>query len=124
MPNRKSHRSKQRTLKQESPAQSNRSSGPSKVDHQELEARIEDKTASPIPSREALVNHSEGYLIEDVQDPEHVDQEQEQVSEIVRNPFQNHDKMDSGRRYCLLTTIHEATCQGCRALSKPMHEPC
>ena len=38
MPNRKSHRSKKRTLKQESPATSNGSSGPSKVDHQELEA--------------------------------------------------------------------------------------
>ena len=48
-------------------------------------------------------------LIGETQDPEHVDQGQEQVSKIVRNPLQNHDRIDSGRRYCLLTTIHEAT---------------
>ena len=119
MPNRKSCRSKRRTLRQESPAQSNGSSGPSEADHQELEAR----TASPMPSREASVDHSKVSLIGDVQDPEHIDQGQEQVSGIVRNPLQNHDRMDSGRRYCLLTTIHETTCQGCRALSKPMWNP-
>ena len=73
-----------------------------------------------MPSREALVNHSEASLIGDIQSLEHVDQEQEQVSKIVRSPIQNHDRVDSGRRYCLLTTIHEATCRGCRALSKPM----
>ena len=60
-------------------------------------------------SREASVDHSEVSLIGDIQDPEHIVQGQEQVSEIVRNPLQNHDRMDSGRRYCLLTTIHEAT---------------
>ena len=38
-----------------------------------------------------------------VQDPEHIDLRQEQVREAVRNPLQNHDRMDSGRRYCLLT---------------------
>ena len=42
---------------------------------------------------------------------------------LVRSPLQNHDRMDSGRRYCLLATIHEATCQGCRALSTPMWNP-
>ena len=119
MPNRKSHRGKRRTPKQESPAQLNRGSGPSKADRQELEA----KAASPMPSREASVDHSEVSLIRDIQDPEHIDQGQEQVSTIVRNPLQNHDRMDSGRRYCLLTTIHKATRQGCRALSKPMWNP-
>ena len=74
------------------------------MDSQELEA----KDASPMPSREASVDCSEVSLIGDVQDPEHIDQGQEQVSEIVRSPLQNHDRMDSGRRYCLLTTIHEA----------------
>ena len=59
----------------------------------------------------------------DVQDPEHTDLGQEQVSKVVRNPLQNHDRMDSGRRYSLLTTIHEATHQGSRALSKPMWNP-
>ena len=76
-----------------------------------------------MPSREALVDCSKVSLIGDIQDPKHIDQGQEQVSEIVRNPLQNHDQMDSGRRYCLLTTIHEATGQGCRALSKPMWNP-
>ena len=66
---------------------------------------------------------SEVSLIGDVQDPEHIDQGQEQVSQMVRNPLQNDNTMDSGRRYCLLTTIHEATCWGCRALSKPMWNP-
>ena len=110
MPNRKSHSSKRRTLKQESPARLNGSSGPSKADRQELEAGIRARTASPTPSREASVDCSKVSLIGDIQDPEHVNQEQEQVSEIVRNPLKNHDKMDSGRRYCLLTTFHQVTC--------------
>ena len=76
-----------------------------------------------MPSREALVNRSKASLIEDIQSLEHIDQEQEQVSEIVRSPLQNHDRMDSGRRYCLLTTIHEATHRGCRALLKPKWNP-
>ena len=106
MLNRKSHRGKRRTPKWESPAQSIGNSGPSKVDSQELEA----KAASLMPSREALVDCSEVSPIRDMKDLEHVDQGQEQVSEIVRSPHQNHDRMDSRRRYCLLTTIHEATC--------------
>ena len=119
MPNRKSHKGRRRTPKQESPAQLNGSSGPSEADSHELEA----KAASPMPSREALVDCSKVSLIGDVQGLELIDQEQEQVSEIVRSPLQNHDQMDSGRRYCLLTTIHKATCQGCRALLKPMWNP-
>ena len=119
MPNRKSHRSKKRTLKQESPAGSSGNSGPSEVDHQELKA----KAASPMPSRQASVDSSEVSSNGDVQDPEPINLRQEQVMGAVRNPLQNHDKMDSGRRYCLLTTIHEATYQGCRALLKPMWNP-
>ena len=119
MPNRKSHRGKRRTPKQESSAQPNESSGQTEADSQELGS----KATSPMPSREALVDCSEVSLIGDIQDPEHIDQGEEKVSEVVRNPLQNHDRMDSGRRYCLLTTIHEATHQGCRALSKPMWNP-
>ena len=119
MPNRKSCRDKRRTLKQESPAQSNGSSGPSEVDSQELKA----KATSPMPSGEASVDCSEASVIGHIQDPKHIDWGQEQVSEIVRNPLHTHDRMDSGRRYCLLTTIHEATCQGHRALLKPMWNP-
>ena len=62
-------------------------------------------------------------LIGDVQSLENINQEQEQVSEIVMSLLQNHDILDSGRRYCLLITIHEATHRGCRALSKPMWNP-
>ena len=67
MPKRRSHRSKKRTLKQESPARSNGSSGPSEADCQELKTRM----ASPVPSREASV--SEVSSNGDVQDPEHID---------------------------------------------------
>ena len=89
------------------------------MDSHELEA----KAASPMQSRKASVDRSEASLIGDVQSLEHVNQEQEQVSEIVRSPLQNHDKMGLGRRHCLLTTIHEATHQGCRALLKSMWNP-
>ena len=106
MPNRKSHRGRRKTPKRESLAQSNGSSGPSEVDSHELEA----KATSLMPGREASMDHFEASLIGDMQSLEHVDQEQEQVSEIDRSPLQNHDRMDLGRRYCLLTTIHEATC--------------
>ena len=108
-----------RGLQSKSPSQIKQKFGPSEADHPELEAR----TTSPMPSREALVDHSEVSLNADVQDPEHINLGQEQVSEVVRNPLQNHNRMDSERRYCLLTMIHEATCQGCRALSKPMWNP-
>ena len=119
MPNRKSHRSKKTALKWESPARSNGRSGSSEADCQEFEARA----ASLMPSRKASVDCSEVSLMGDVQDPDHIDQGREQVSEMVRNPLQNHNRMDSGRRYCLLMTIHEVTHQGCRALWKPMWNP-
>ena len=115
MPNRKSHKSKKSRLRSESP----------QLDRTEVQDPLKQtiKSSKPGPSREALVDCSEVSLIGDVQHPEHVDQGQEQVSEIVRNSLQNHDRMDSGRRYCLLTTIHEVTCRGHRALSKPMWNP-
>ena len=77
MPNRKSHRGRKKTPKRKSLARSNGSSGPLEVDSYELEA----KAASPMPGREALVDRSEVSLIGDMQSLEHVDQEQEQVSE-------------------------------------------
>ena len=80
MPNRKSCRSKKRTLKREFPAGSNRSSGPSEVGHQELKAEM----VSPMPSREASVDHSELSSNGDVQDPEPINLSQEQVREAVR----------------------------------------
>ena len=91
MPNRRSHRSKKRTPKRESPAGLNLSSRPSKVDHQDLEAG----TVSPMPSRDASVDNSEVSSNADVQDSEHIDLRQEQVKEVVRNQLQNHDRMDN-----------------------------
>ena len=76
-----------------------------------------------MPSREALVDCSEVSLIGEVQSLEDINQEQEQVSEIVTSPLQNHDRMDSGKRYCLLITVHKATHRGHRALLKPMWNP-
>ena len=81
MPNRRSCRSKKRTPKRESPTGSNRSSRPSKADCQELKAGM----VFPVPSREPLVDHSKVSSNGDVQDPEHIDSEKEQVREAVRN---------------------------------------
>ena len=105
MPNRKSRRSKKSAPKREFQAGSNQCSGLSKVDWQELEARM----ASPMPSREASVDCSKVSFNGDVQDPEHTYSEHEQVREAVRSPLQNHDRMDLGRRYCLLAMIYKAT---------------
>ena len=65
--------------------------------------------ASFMPSWEASVDRSKVSSNGDVQDIEPINLSQEQVREAVRNPLQNHDRMDSGRRYCLLMMIHEAT---------------
>ena len=64
--------------------------------------------ASPMPSGEASVDNSEVSSNRDVKDPEPINLSQKQVRETVRNPLQNHDRMDSGRKYCLLKMIHEA----------------
>ena len=53
----------------------------------------------------------------------HFDSQQDQVDEVVRNPLQNHDRMDSGRRYCLLITVHEATRGRHQALPKMKWNP-
>ena len=37
-------------------------------------------------------------LTGDVQDPEHIDLGQEEVSKVIKNPLQNHNRMDSGKR--------------------------
>ena len=76
-----------------------------------------------MPSREASVECSEVSPNGDVHNPENIDSEHEQVREAVRSPLQDNDRMDSGRKYCLLAMIHEATHQGCRALRKPMWNP-
>ena len=91
----------------------------SKASYLELKA----ERASPVPSREASEDHSEVASDRGIQDQGHFNFQQDQVNEVVRNPLQNHDRMDSGRRYCLLITVHEATRRGCRALPKAKWNP-
>ena len=76
-----------------------------------------------MPSREASEDCSEATSDRGIQDQGHFDFHQDQVDEVVRNPLQNHDRMDSGRRYCLLITVHKATRRGCRALPKAKWNP-
>ena len=91
----------------------------SKASYLELEA----ERVSPVPSREASEDHSEVASDRGIQDQGHFDFQQDQVDEVVRNPLQNHDRMDSGRRYCLLIIVHEATRRGCWALPKAKWNP-
>ena len=105
---------------------SNPSSDCSETSHSEVghsEARcskascfkLKTEWASPVPSREASEEvRSDG----EIQDQGHFNSQQDQGDEVVRNLLQNHDRMDSGIRYCLLITVHEATRRGSQALSK------
>ena len=93
--------------------------GHSKASYLELEV----ERASPVPSREASEDCSEVASDGGIQDQEHFDFQQNQVDEVVRNPLQNHDRMDSGRRYCLLITVHEVTRRGHWALPKAKWNP-
>ena len=79
---------------------------------------LKTERASPVPSREASEDHLEAASDRGIQDQGRFDFQQDQVDEAVRNPLQNHDRMDSGRRYCLLITVHKATRRGCWALLK------
>ena len=110
--------------KRQSPMGSNPSShcfeaGCSTASYLELEA----ERASSAPNREASENCSEVASDGGIQDQGCFDFQQDQVDEVVRNPLQNHDRMDSGRRYYLLTTVHEATRRGCWVLSKTKWNP-
>ena len=88
--------------------------GHSEASYLELEA----ERVSPVPSREASEDRSEVASDGGIQDQGCFNFQQDQVDEVVRNLLQNHDRMDSGRRYCLLITVHEATRRGCQALPK------
>ena len=50
------------------------------------------------------------------QDSRHFDSPPAQVEEVVRSPLQDHDRMSSGRRYCLWVTVYEVTKRGHWAL--------
>ena len=76
-----------------------------------------------MPSREASEDHSEVTSDRRIQDQGHFNFQQDQVDEVVSNLLQNHDRMDSGRKYCLLITVHEATRRGCWALPKAKWNP-
>ena len=110
--------------KRQSPMGSNPSShrseaGCSEAGHSEASyLEFEAERASPVPSREASEDCSEAASDRGIQDQGHFDFQQDQVDEVVRNLLQNHDRMDSGRRYCLLITVHEATRTGRWALPK------
>ena len=76
-----------------------------------------------MPSKEASEDCSEATSDGGIQDQGCFDFQQDQVDEVVRNLLQNHDRMDSWRRYCLLITVHEATRRGCQALPKVKWNP-
>ena len=120
--------------KRQSPMGSNPSSHHSKTGHSEAECtkarcfeasymELEAERASPVLSRQASEDHLEVASEGRIQDQECFDFQLDQVDEVVRNPLQNHDRMDSGRRYCLLITVHEAIRRGCQALPKMKWNP-
>ena len=125
--------------KRQSPTGSNPSSHHSKTGHSEAgcskaghsEARcskasyleLEAERVSPVPGREASEDRSEETSDGGIQDQGCFNFQQDQVDEVVRNWLQNHDRMDSGRRYCLLITVHEATRRGRWALPKAKWNP-
>ena len=51
-----------------------------------------------------------------MQDSRCFDSPQAQVEEVVRSPLQDHDRMSSGRQYCLRVRVYEVTKRGHRAL--------
>ena len=89
--------------------------GHSKVDHSKVGHskvncfELGAKRASPVPSREASEDCSGVAHDREIPDQGHFESCQEQIDKVIWRPLQNHDRMDSGRRYCLLITVHEAT---------------
>ena len=81
-------------------------------------SRLEFKArgVSLTPSREASVDCAKTASEGGTQDSRHFDSPQAQVEEVVRSSLQDHDRMSSGRRYCLQVTVYEVTKRGCRAL--------
>ena len=60
------------------------------------------------------MDHAETASEGGTQDSGRFDSTQAQVGEVVRSPLQDHDRMSSGRRYCLW--VYEATKREHRAL--------
>ena len=76
-----------------------------------------------MPSREASEDCSGAKYDGEIPDQGHFDSHQEQIDEVIRRPLLNHDRMNSGRRYCLFIAVHEATKRGYQALSKSKWNP-
>ena len=115
MPNRKGHQTRRKTPKKGSPMGSNQT----KAGHCEVNCfKLGAKRASPVPSREASEDCSGVAYDGEIPDQGCFDSHQEQIDEVIQRPLQNHDRMNSGRRYCLLITVHEATKRGHWALPK------
>ena len=62
------------------------------------------------------MGHTETTPVGGLQDLGCFDSPQAHVKEVVRSPLQDHDRMGSGRQYCLKVTVHKATERGCHAL--------
>ena len=93
--------------------------GHSEANYFEFEA----KRASPVPSRGASEDRSEAASDREIPDQGCFDSHQEQIDKVVQSPLRDHDRMDTGRRYCLLITVHEATKKGYWALPKLKWNP-
>ena len=117
MPNKKSQRNKKKTLKRCPSAGSNQGLDQSEARRSKLSRlELEVRGVSLTPSGEASADHTETALEGGMQDSRHFDSPQAHVEEVVRSPLQDHDRMSSGRRYCLRVTVYEVTKRGCRAL--------
>ena len=58
------------------------------------------------------MDHTETASEGGTQDSRRFASPQAQVEEVVRSPLQDHDRMSSGRRYCLRVTVYEVTKRG------------
>ena len=124
MPNKRGHRTRRKTPKNGSPMGSSQSLDHSEVGHSEANhLKLGAMRALPVPSREVSEDCPGAAYDGEIPDQGCFDSHQEQIDEEIWRPLQNHDRMNSGRRYCLLITVHEATKRGHRALPKSNWNP-
>ena len=117
MPNKKSRKSKKKTLKRCPSAGTNQGSDQSEARHSKLsQLELEARGVSSTPSREVSVDCTETASEGETQDSRCFDSPQAHVEEVARSPLQDHDMMSSGRRYCLKVTVYEVTKRGRQAL--------
>ena len=114
MPNKKNQKSKKKTLKRCPSAGSNQGLDRSEARHSEL-SQLEHKARGvpSTPSREASVDCTETASEGGTQDSRCFYSPQAHVEEVVRSPLEDHDRMSSGRGYCLKVTVYEVTKRGC-----------